>query len=58
MFFLLKISGKNKWSETPIVMEICVSFEPWQRILDDATTIDNIDMLVVPQHGRNPDKSD
>ena len=48
MFFLLKILGKNEWSETPIVMEICVSFEPWQRILDDATTIDNIDMLVVP----------
>ena len=47
-FSNVKLSGKNEWLEgTPV---------PVYGIADDKDgTIDNLDLIVVPQYGRNPD---
>ena len=44
----MNFSG-NKWSET-------VNVQPWHSIADDDMVNDNLDLLVVPQYGRNPDR--
>lgn len=48
IFFNNKFSGKNEWSESAIY--------PFNSIADDEDVKnDNLDLLLVPQYGRNPD---
>ena len=47
-FFNMNFSGGNKWSEG----HWC-----WLTTINDEILYDNLDLLIVPQYGRNPDYS-
>ena len=50
IFFNIKFSSKNEWLESAIF--------PFDSIADDEDVKnDNLNLLIVPQHERNPDST-
>lgn len=50
IFFNIKFSGKNEWSES--------EYSHFSSIADDEDVKnDNLNLLIVPQYGRNPDST-
>lgn len=55
VIFLIKkfLSGKNQWSEMFVMKEGVPIWPYWDSILVDEIRNDNLDLLEVPQYGRN-----